>query len=330
VIQVLGVLILVITLLIVFGPKPKFEAFKEYQKLPPFASLQDMEHWLGERESEVDLRPNNYARFIWADSVPQKTEWSLVYVHGWSASPEEGNPVHQEFAERYGCNLFLARLPRHGESNIDALGEITPAEMQQSVLEAVEIGNLIGDKVILMSTSTGGTLSAWAASESKEIDALISYSPNIRIADSKAGMLNGPWAAQILSAVYPDGYRSWEDEATDSVKNYWSVKYPAKALMALQELVESTMTEKTFEKITQPTFVGVYYRDEENQDDVISVAAAEEFYERLPLAENKKRYIEFPNVNNHGVAGKWFSEDLESVRKETFKFAEEVLGMQPK
>ena len=35
---------------------------------------------------------------------------SVVYLHGFSASQEEGDPVHYDFAQKFGCNLFLAAL----------------------------------------------------------------------------------------------------------------------------------------------------------------------------------------------------------------------------
>ena len=41
------------------------------------------------------------------DSLKEKTEYAVVYLHGFSASQEEGDPVHYDFAKKFGCNLFL-------------------------------------------------------------------------------------------------------------------------------------------------------------------------------------------------------------------------------
>ena len=61
------------------------------------------------------LKPGNEARIIWAnDSAKQKTEYAIVYLHGFSASQAEGDPIHRNIAKEFGCNLYLSRLAEHG------------------------------------------------------------------------------------------------------------------------------------------------------------------------------------------------------------------------
>jgi hypothetical protein len=101
------------------------------------------------------------------------------------------------------------------------------------------------------------------------------------------------------------------------------------AVVRLQKMLEESMVPQTFEKVTQPLFMGYYYKNEAEKDEVVSVAAMREMFEQLGTAEEQKRSVAFPDVGDHIIASYLKSKDLESVRRETFRFAEEVLGLAP-
>ena len=65
-----------------------------------------------------------------------KTEYAVVYLHGFSASQEEGDPVHYQFAQKFGCNLYLSRLYAHGIDTTEPLGNFTAEEVWNSAKEA--------------------------------------------------------------------------------------------------------------------------------------------------------------------------------------------------
>ena len=54
-----------------------------------------------------------------------------------------------------------------------------------------------------------------------------------------------------------------------------------------------------------------------------------EMYDQLGTPDNKKREVAFPNATNHVLASPLWNKDYETVKKATFQFAEDVLGMQP-
>ena len=90
-----------------------------------------LEQYVQKEEAAHKLKPDNEARILWAnDSLKNKTEYSLVYLHGFTASQGEGDPVHRDMAKKFGCNLYLSRLAEHG---VDV---VTLSEVRQS-LEAV-------------------------------------------------------------------------------------------------------------------------------------------------------------------------------------------------
>ncbi|MEM9917999.1 MAG: alpha/beta hydrolase [Bacteroidota bacterium] len=310
---------------IALGPRPDFPAFDgQVQALS--MSLGQLDAFIAEKEAAFDLKDDNHARIIWADSI-RRTEYSVVYLHGFSASPMEGDPIHREFAARYGCNLYLARLTGHGIKGTESFMGLTPAALMESAKEALAIGNLLGEKVILMSCSTGSTLGNFLAAESPDkIYAQMLYSPNIDIADKASNLLTMPWGKQLAKTIIGD-YNQFT--VPPGAEQYWTTKYRVEGLLCLKNLLEETMTAETFKKIEQPLYVGYYYKDEEHHDDVVSVEAIKEFFEKVSTPADLKKIDTYPNVDSHVGINRFQSKDLDDVRQKTFRFAEEVLKLQP-
>jgi len=275
-----------------------------------------------------NIRRDNEARIIWANpEQKEKTPYALVYLHGFSASQGEGAPMHEDFAKRYGCNLFLARLYGHGLNEEEALLDWTGEKFIESAKNAIAIGEQLGEKVILMGTSTGCTAALLLASKNPKIHSLINYSPNIDIANKDAWLLTRQWGLQLGRFVNGSNYNSWvPNEGTDNLVTY---KYRLEAAIALKTLLDAEMIEENFSKITQPLFMGYWYKNEEIQDDVVSVNRMLEMYDQLGTPEAKKRKIAFDDATNHVLASPLWNKNFETVKKETFDFAEEVLGLVP-
>lgn len=319
----------VCTITYMAGPKPSTPALDGKLPTVPTNLIQLEQEIANLEKNRKTIKPDNEAHIVWADSSKQKTPYSIVYLHGFSASHMEGEPIHQHFAKRYGCNLYLARLEGHGIDTADIFKELTPEKLLESSKRAVAIGKQLGEKVIVMATSAGGMQALYIASQNPDIEGLIIYSPLIDFFNPVSALLNKPWGLQIAEVVMGGNPRTLPEEKKGE-GNYWTKTYRIEGLIALKSLVSNTMTPENFAKIKQPVFVGYYYRDEENQDKVVSVKALEAMYEQLGTPESQKRKVAFPKVNNHVIASYIKSDDIESVEKETFKFAEEVLGLKAK
>lgn len=291
--------------------------------------LQKLEQTINQNEAAIgNIKPDNHSQIIWADSSKSKTTYSLVYLHGWSASQEEGAPLHEELAERYGMNLYLPRLAGHGLEEEEPMLNLTATQLIKSAKDALEIGRKLGDQVILMGTSTGGTLALLLAAQNEDIAALILYSPNIDMRDKASQLLNDPWGLQIARLVKGNNYHEWP---LDSVRQkYWTNKYRLEALTHLREMVDETMTEETFEAVKQPVFMGYYYKNEEQQDDVVSVSAMLRMFEQLGTPSDLKQKVAFPEAGHHVIASHLTSNDLESVRSSTIKYLESKIGLKPR
>jgi pimeloyl-ACP methyl ester carboxylesterase len=309
------------------GPKPKTPNFNT--QLPTVSTdLVTLERDINEKEkANTNIKPDNQARIIWANPAQKvKTAYSVVYLHGWSASHGEGDPIHGEFAERYGCNLYLSRLSGHGLKGMEAMSDISVEELLESAKEAVAIGKALGEKVILMSCSTGSTLAMYIASGNPDIHALINYSPNVALYDPNSFLLTKPWGPQLAQLV--TGSDEHYFSGGPGVEQYWTTRYKLKAVVGLQTLVENTMTPSVFQQIKQPFYMGYYYKDEANQDMVVSVPRMREMFAQLGTAADLKWDVPLPTTCAHGLCAKYWSKDLESVRRTTYEFVEEVLGME--
>lgn len=327
----IGVVVFVVALVIVFVAGPKYPMPELDTTLPQITvDLDDIDQWIHDKEfSHPSLKRNNQARIVWADTLKEVTEYSLVFIPGFTASYGEGDPIHQEFAKRYGCNLYVARPYGHGLDTTDAMIDLTPDNYLATAKEAIAIGAKIGKKVIVMSSSTGSTLALYLAAHCPEIHALICYSPNIKVYDPKASMVTGPWGHQIAKWVTGSDYRQYEaPEEFPEYANYWTTKYRLEAALAVQSLVENTMRPEVFSKINQPLFLGYYYENEEKQDMVVSVDAMLEMFEQLGTPNELKRKMAFPETNRHVICSRHATRDYSRVMEETFKFADEVLGLE--
>ena len=176
-----------------------------------------------------------------------------------------------------------------------------------------------------MSTSTGGTVSLKLCAEYPEIAANIMLSPNIAINDTKAWMLNNHWGLQIAQLF--TGKHRVVDDTTALYAKYWNTRYVTSSLVQLEELLESTMKESTFQKIKQPTLLLYYFKDNEHQDPVVKVSAMKRMFVQLATRENLKRQVALPNTENHVLGSPIKSKDVKSAQEECKKFAVEVLKL---
>ncbi|MEZ5058776.1 MAG: hypothetical protein R2879_17205 [Saprospiraceae bacterium] len=315
-------------LMVVFlmGPRPDFSpvnrSFSAFN-IP----LEDLDAYIKEKEDTVKLlKPGNEAKIVWADSVRQ-TEYSVVYLHGFSGGPGEGDPFHTLYAKKFGANLYIHRFPEHGIRDSNVFKNITPEDLVESAKEAIQIGKVLGKKVILLSCSTGSTLAFYLASGNPDIYALIAFSPNIDIADESSVWLTRPWGLQIARKILGSDYRIWYGPG--DVPDYWTTKYRIEGLICLKDLVQQTMTEETFNGINQPIFTGYYFKDEHYQDGVISIPKIQWFWENISTPDSLSKKIAFPDAKHHVFISKHYPVDYQTPLDSVVNFSTDILKMKP-
>ena len=316
----------IVVLVIVYFAGPRTTKATYNATLPAVSAIEKLETYVQTQESKHKIKPGNEAEIVWADSTNhQQTEYVVVYLHGFSASKEEGNPVHINFARSIKANLYLARLADHGIDTIAPMQYFTAEKLWETAKEAFAIGKKLGKKVILVGTSTGGTLALQLAATYPEVHSLVLLSPNIEINDNKVWLLNNPWGLQIARKV-SGGDERVLDGKTPIYKKFWYDHYRLESVVQLQELLESSMNKALFEKVKQPTLMLYYYKSEQEQDPVVKVSAMLEMFDALGTPVDKKEKLALPNTGNHVVGSYITSKDLVSVEKAMNNFAKKYIN----
>lgn len=322
-----GIILVIFCIGYLLGPRPETPKF-DLTKPAVKASAGQLDAVIAENESQLKLKPDNEARIVWFDSASKTpTEYAIVYLHGFSASQAEGDPVHTTLAKNFGCNLYLSRLSMHGIDTTEQLLGLTADNYWESAKQALAIGHKIGRKVILMGTSTGGTLALQlAAAYPDEISGLVLLSPNVAIKDPNAWLLNNPWGLQIARIVTGSNYIVAKD-TREIYKKYWNTPYRLEAVVELQEMMETTMKTATFKRITQPLLLMYYYKDEENQDKVVRVDAMRKMFDEVSTPHTLKKEVALPKTGDHVIGSYIKSGDVQSVIDVGEEFLRDIMGL---
>ena len=243
------------------GPRPSVESEWVEPSLGP-----DLDAYIAASERNVpSLRPGDSKAVVWRDpGARERTEVSIVYLHGFSADRHEVEPLITYLAHDLQANIYFARLRGHGRDGA-AMLEPSAADWLADTAEAIAIGGRIGEKVVLVATSTGGTLALWAAAQEQargRLSALVLISPNLGLRDRLAPLLLWPWGGALARLVLgPE--RCFEPRNADQA-THWTTCYPPGALLPMMALVDHVKM-IDLQVIEVPTLV-IYSREDKIVD----------------------------------------------------------------
>ncbi|MEX2465998.1 MAG: alpha/beta fold hydrolase [Gemmatimonadota bacterium] len=268
------------------GPRTRMGSFPGFPDLGP-----DVEAYLRASESAVpDLRPGDGKQIVWADSTARgPTDLALVYVHGFSADPHEVEPLMTNLGRSLGANVYLTRLAGHGRA-APAMGAVEVSDWLADAGEAMAVGRRLGRRVVLVGTSTGGTLATWAAGRPEFQDglaALVLLSPNFHPKDRMSRLLLWPWGGLLARLV--EGRERCFETHNEAHARHWTECYPTRALLPMMALVEHVRT-SDLGRVRVPTLV-VYVPD----DQVVDPRATEAAYARLGSAPKALAAVDRPD-----------------------------------
>jgi esterase/lipase len=266
----------------------------------------DLESYLAEREQQVhsdfNLVPGTEKRVVWREPG-QRTEYAVIYLHGFSATRQETAPLAERIAASLGANLFETRLTGHGHSERPMHGVQAEAWLQDAV-EALSVGARIGNKLVVVGTSTGGTLALATANHESAaaVTDMVLISPNLQPSDRRSNWLTrplGPLLAQLISG----DTRSWTAH-NEQQERYWSTSYPTTAVVEVMRLVDYVRRQLPM-SLPQDLLVIV-----SPDDSVVSAEVTKQVFERIDAPE--QRLIEFDQAQDpsrHVLAGDILSPD---------------------
>nr|WP_319393525.1 alpha/beta fold hydrolase [uncultured Desulfobacter sp.] len=292
---------IIAAIIFISGPQVRID-----QTIIPKILPLDIDDYLIRQEQQYsDIIPGTRKTVIWAGKTNEQTEFSVVYIHGFSATRKETAPLSDLAAKALGANLFYTRLTGHGRTG-QAMADAGVKDWLNDVVEAYEIGRRLGKKVVMIGCSTGGISLAWLAHRAATLggmDALyacIFLSPNFRPQNRFSAMLTWPWGRQIARIVI--GRERAVTPENKGHEQYWTTRYPVAALLPMMGLVKHVGA-LDLSKIRVPCLF-IY----SPQDQIIHVPALEQAFEQMGCV--RKQLVPFTDSadpGQHILAGDIFS-----------------------
>lgn len=191
-----------------------------------------------EEAKASNIRPGQQKQVIWAGAPGQKTPLAIVYVHGFSASSGEVRPLPDQVAKALGANLFYTRLTGHGQDG-PAMATASVNAWVNDYAQAMAIGRAIGERVVVVATSTGGSLAVTMMRDpevSKDVAALVLISPNFGVQAGGSFLLTMPWGEQLAKLIV--GPERGFEPRNQMQAALWTTHYPTAALLPMAKLVD--------------------------------------------------------------------------------------------
>jgi esterase/lipase len=268
-----SLLALVVMAVAVFfaGPRNQFGPNTPTARAQAPQDITALDTWLRNSEAAFpDIKPGNAKGIAWAGAPGQRTPWSVVYIHGFSASRLETAPLTDLVAKALGANVFYTRLTGHGRPGA-AMGEATAQDWLADAQEALQIGRTLGARVLIISCSTGSTLATWLATngETRQVAGHVFVSPNFGPKDKRAEIINGPWGHKIAYAIQGDIRGGPPDSQAEG--GAWTSSYPTRGLFPMMALVKAV---RDSDLSTFQTPVLVLYSEKDETVDPAETQAA--------------------------------------------------------
>lgn len=242
------------------------------------------------------LVPNTEKRIVWHEPGV-RSKFAVVYLHGFSATRQETAPLAEQVAAALDANLFETRLTGHGRAE-SQLFDVTAEDWLEDVAEALAVGARIGEQVIVIGTSTGGTL-ALAMSQHEAAAAvshLVLISPNIQPSDETAKWATRP-AGRLIARLFVGPTRSWTPRNEQQAR-YWSTTYPTAAAIEVMRLVEHVNTLLPL-AVNADLLVML-----SPHDNVVSPTATRYAFNRIDAPRKRLiEYVDSPDPSSHVIAG---------------------------
>lgn len=289
-IWVLGV-VAALAAVVLLGPRPP-----RSPDVPLIEIGEDVSRYVEQSESRFDdIVPGTEKLIEWTGTPGERSDISVVFLHGFSGSRQEMVPAPQMIARQLQANLFSTRYAGHGRGR-DAMGEPDVDDWVADTVEAIEIGRSIGDYVVVIAVSTAAPLVTYLDANGVDADALVLASPNFAPADESAELLLLPWG-KLIARLVVGKYMRFEVVSADH-ERYTTSSFPSGALVTMMGAVQLGA-----ESVSDMNTPALFLFSEE--DETISVDAVKRAYEES--GSSPKELREIVGATSHVLAGDIFN-----------------------
>lgn len=320
--MLLVVVCVIIALVVLFliGPRDRVAPFTAHDT----SALEgDIDAAVAASEARFsDIRDGLQKEIIWRDPVARtRTSLAVVYIHGFSASKVETRPLPDMVAEALDANIFYTRLAGHGRTG-DAMAEPTANDWLNDAAEAFAIGRRIGEKVLVIATSTGATAAAFGAVEPsmrQDLAGMAFISPNFGVQSAGGEYLTIPWSRRLVPLVLG---RERNFSGDNQAYNHgWTTRYPMVSLIPMIALVQHVRA-LPFEQTDVPLMV-LHAPD----DQVVDPERTRKVFDRWG---GERVWVDVPGTrpgSHHVVAGDVVNPEMtESLARKMIDWAKALPG----
>jgi pimeloyl-ACP methyl ester carboxylesterase len=175
----------------------------------------------------ADPKIAHYTRWWIGDGVAPT---AVVLLHGLTNSPPQYDALAPLLHAR-GHAVVVPRLPLHGyrDRMTGALAALRATDLEAAALQAVAIGALCGERVVVAGISIGATLAGWLAARTR-IDTGIAFAPFCGLHELYGGLND---ALGSLLRTLPNAFGWWDPRVKE--KQPPAHGYPRFATRALGE-----------------------------------------------------------------------------------------------
>lgn len=199
--------------------------------------LSQLDEWLANREQQISgLKPGVEAGVLWAEKAGKQSPVSIVYLPGYTATRGELSPAVERIAQTLGANLFFCRPSGQG-MGIEGHQNVTMNDWVEDGLEALEIGRRLGQKVVVVATSTGATLACWLTlgPAASRVAATILVSPNLTLKNRGSELLL--WPGKELWLALFAGRQVTMQPQNELHSRFWDLNHNSHSLIPMMRLV---------------------------------------------------------------------------------------------
>ena len=294
----------------------------------PIPTIQNIPKWNTIKELYSPIKQNNHTYYILysqKDNVTSfsrsqkkalasvdnnnyiQTEYSLLYLHGYTSSPKEQYPLLDIISKKLRANAISIRMDGHGIP-LGSMHFLSQERWYQSALEGLATAKKLGKKVIIISCSTGSTLGLLLSTRKTaqtEQSLHICISPNLGIYLSKSiKMLS--LHSLIQKIIYFISYFTKKTAIVLKAKVHNSfhtsittLDQPISAVHPMLQLVYLAwkIRRKTPQRFVIPTMIFA-----KKNDTVVDFSLTKKFFKTLRLAQ----FVQLPTTkfeHSHVLAG---------------------------
>lgn len=268
----LGIILLIVLAIIVAGIVP-FHLKRSFTPNPAQSYADAMQRIteIQAQEPAANVHPLCVTR---AFTHGERASNAIVFLHGFTACPDQFDQLGKLYFEQ-GYNVYIPRLPRHGDHDTlgNSLQGMTAEELAEAAMQAADIAQGLGERVVVSGLSCGGAMTVWLSQNRGDVAVAAPISPFLGI------FMMPPFFSHALAHLarrLPDFFFWWDP--VNKVNNPFSAPYSDRRfpVHAVLEILRLALSAGAQARKTRPAAGKIVMISNAN-DKAVSYPAIEDF-----------------------------------------------------